>query len=340
MEVFLVALYITSVERGSGKTAVSAGLGKHLLDDGQKIGFFKPVIAGDNSPPIEGADSDATFMKHLFSLEEPVDLLCPVLSDGGNRTGKIKEAYAKVSQGKDVVIIEGISGQRQASHEIVATLGARVIIVEAYSKELLRVINSCKDFKEDLLGLVLNKVPRSRIEQLRGETSTQFSQAGVNILGVLPEDRVLFTLTIGELAEYIQGEILSGAEKSAELVEHLMLGAKCIDPGPLYFGVKANKAVLVESTRSDMQMAALETSTRCLVLTGDTPPKDIVLQRAEEKNVPIITTRDDITAIVTTIETALAKTRFHQENKLARLTEIMERHFDFPAVSKGLGLAG
>ena len=336
----MVALYITSVERGSGKTAVSAGLGKHLLDGGKKIGFFKPVIADDNSPSIEGADSDAAFMKHLLSLTEPVELLCPVLSDGSNLTGKIKEAYARVSEGKDIVIVEGISDQRQASHDIVAALGARVLIVEAYSRELLKVMNSCKDFREDLLGLVINKVPGSRLEQLRGEISTQFSQAGINILGVLPEDRVLFTLTIGELAEHIQGEILSGAEKSAELVEHLMLGAKCIDPGPLYFGVKANKAVVVESERSDMQLAALETSTRCLVLTGDTPPKDIVLQRAEEKNVPIISARDDITAIVTTIETALGKTRFNQENKLARLTEVMEQHFDFPAVSKGLGLDG
>jgi BioD-like phosphotransacetylase family protein len=332
-------VYITSLDRGSGKTTVGAGLGKHLLDNGQKVGFFKPVIADDDNPPIEGADSDTTFMKHLFSLEEPVDLLCPVLSDGSNRTGKIKEAYAKVSQGKDVVIVEGISNRNQASHDIVATLGARVIIVEAYSKELLRVINSCKDFREYLLGLVLNKVPGNLVEQVRGETSTQFSQAGVDILGVLPEDRTLFTLTIGELAERIQGEILSGAEKSSALVEHLMLGAKCIDPGPLYFGVKANKAVVVESERSDMQLAALETSTRCLVLTGDTPPKEVVLHRAEEKDVPIISARDDITAIVTTIETALGKTRFNQENKLARLAEIMERHFDFPAVARGLGPA-
>ena len=41
----MVALYVTSLERGIGKTAVCAGLGKHLLSDGKKIGFFKPVIA-------------------------------------------------------------------------------------------------------------------------------------------------------------------------------------------------------------------------------------------------------------------------------------------------------
>jgi len=336
----LVALYISSLERGSGKTAVGAGLGKHLLSDGKKIGFFKPVIADSKNPPMEGTDSDAAFMKYLFALEEPADLLCPVFSRRGNLGSRIKEAYAKVSQGKDVVIVEGIADQSQASGDIVEALDAKVVIVEGYSKELLKAIDSYKDFGEYLLGIVLNKVPRSRVEHVRGEASTQFDKAGVDILGVLPEDRALFTLTVGELAERIQGEILSGAEKSAELAENIMLGAMCVDPGPDYFARKTNKVVVVRSERPDMQLAALQTSTRCLVLAGDTAPKSDVLYMAEEKNVPVVLARGDITAIVTIIEDALGKTRFNEENKLPKLSEIMEQHFNFQTVYKGLGLAG
>jgi len=336
----LAALYVTSVEKGSGKTAVCAGLGKHLLSDGKKIGFFKPLITATKNPPKKGIDSDVAFIKQLFALEEPVDLLCPVFSDASKLRNKIKEAYAKISQGKDVVIIEGISDQSQAARDVVEALDARVIIVESYSEESLKAMNSYKDFGEHLLGIVLNKVPRSRVEQVRSATSAQFGQAGVNILGVLPEDRALFTLTIGELAECIQGEILSGAEKSAELAENIMLGALCVDPGPDYFGRKANKVVVVRSERPDMQLAALETSTRCLVLTGDAAaPQSAVLDRAEEKNVPIILARDDTTAIVANIEDALGKTRFNEGNKLPKLSEIMEQHFNFQAVYKGLGLA-
>ncbi len=335
----MVALYVTSLERGSGKTTICAGLGKHLLGDGKKIGFFKPIIAEGKNPPTEGTDSDATFIKRLFALEEAVGLLCPVFSDRSNLTSRIKEAYAKVSRGKDVVIVEGISEQYKISGDIVAALDARVVMVEDYSKELLKAINSYKDFGGYLLGIVLNKVPRSRVEHVRSEMSTQSDKAGVNILGVLPEDRALFTLTIGELAEHIQGEILSGTEKSAELVENFMVGAMVVDPGPDYFVRKANKVVVVRSERPDMQMAALETSTRCLVLTGNTAPNPVVLYRAEEKHVPIILVRDDTTTVVTNIEDALGKTRFHQDNKLPKLTEIMEQHFNFQMVYKGLGLA-
>ncbi len=335
----MVTLYVTSLEKGTGKTAVCAGLGKHLLNDGKKIGFFKPIIA--ESKPAEGVDSDAAFMKHVFALKESVESLCPVFTNEDNLTSKVKEAFTKISKGKDVIIIEGIDEQSQASYGILETLDARVIIVEGYSKESTgtQLTTVCKYFGEHLLGVVLNKVPGSRAERVRSEAPASFSKAGVSFLGVLPENRALLALTIGELAEHIQGEILNNHEKSAGLVENFMLGAMCIDPGPVYFGRKANKVAVLRGERADMQLAALETSTRCLVLSGDTAPNPSVLYRAEDKKIPVILTKDDVNGIVTSIEDALAKTRFNQENKLPKLTEIMEQNFDFEAMYKGLGLA-
>ena len=328
----MVALYVTSLEEGAGKTAICAGLGKHLLGKGKKIGFFKPIIVKN----IEAIDSDAVFIKHIFALEESLDFLCPIIGGGSNLTSRIKEAYARVSPGKDVVIVEGIYEQ-----SIAEALEARMIMVEGYSDKLFKAgITRYKDFGEYLLGVVLNKVPRSQAEPVYGEMSTQFGEAGINILGVLPEDRALFALTIGELAEHIQGEILNCAEKSVELAENFMLGAMVVDPGPEYFARKTNKVVVVRGERPDMQLAALETSTRCLVLSGNKAPIPAVLARAEDKKIPIILARGDTTAIVMSIEDALGKARFHQEKKLPKLTEIMEEHFNFQAVYKGLGLAG
>jgi len=310
-----------------------------LLSDGKIIGFFKPLIADSKNPPMEGAHSDAAFIKHLFALEEPTELLCPIFSDESNMVSGIREAYTRVSSGKDVIIVEGISEQSQASYGIVEALDARVIIVEGYSEELPKAINSYKDFGEHLLGVVFNKVPRSRVGRMCGEMSTRFDKTGVNILGVLSEDRTLLAPTIGGMAEHIQGEILGGTGKSAELVENFMLGAMCVDPGPEYFGRKVDKAVIIRSERPDMQLAALETSTKCLVLSGNKAPNPAVISRAEEKKIPIILARDDIATIVTNIEDALGKTRFHQESKLPKLADIMEQHFDFQKIYKGLGLA-
>lgn len=336
----MVTLYITSSERAAGKTAICAGIGHHLLRDGKKVGFFKPTIADAKNLPIEIIDSDVIFMKHILALDEPVDRLCPVISDQNKLVNSIKEAYTKVSPGKDVVIVEGIGEESQACYGIIEALDARVIIVETYSKDLPKVKNSYKDFGEYLLGVVLNKVPRSQLDYVRNELSRQFDDAGVKILGVLPEDRALFTLTVGEMAEHIQGEILNSAEKSVELVENFMLGAMCVDPGPDYFSRKVNKAVVVRSERPDMQLAALETSMRCLVLSGDTAPMPIILYGAQDKSIPVILTKGDTIATVTNIEDALSKTRFNQEKKLLKLNEIMEQHFNFQALYQGLDLAG
>ncbi len=327
----MAALYITSSEKGSGKTAICAGLGKLLAASGRKVGYFKPFIS-DGTTTTAGADGDALFMNSLFSLDASADILSPVISSRGSLAGSIKETCAKASQGKDVVIIEGISDQYWASAEIADALGAGVIVVEAYSPGMLKGVEEAKGIGKSLVGVILNKVPKNKLEQARNDAAA----LGVNILGVLPEDRVLYAITVGELAETIHGEVLRGAEQSAELVENLMLGAYAVDPGPDYFGRLDNKAVVLKSERPDMQMAAMETSSRCLVLTGDTPLNPTVLDRAEEKDIPIILVGNDSATVAAGIEDALLSNRFHQENKLARLTELMEQHLDIQAMKKGL----
>ncbi len=327
----MAALLVTSPEKGSGKTAVCAGIGKSLQNAGKKVGYFKPVISDGRKPA--GADSDAEFMKNILSLNEAVNLLSPVVSSKGNLAGSVKEAFNKVSRGKDVIIIEGDSEQYQVSGDIARALDARTLIVETYSGVPGEKAESYKAAGDSLLGVVINRVPKIRIEQAR-------SEAGASTIGVLPEDRVLFALTIGEIAGHIQGEILRGAEQSAELVENIMMGALAVDHGPEYFGRKNNKMVVLRSDRPDMQMAAMETSTKCLVITGETPLKSVVLDRAEEKDMPIILTKDDAATVVENIEGILGGSKLSQLNKAERLAEVIEKNLDIQAVYKGLGLAG
>jgi len=330
----LAALYVTSLEKGAGKTTICAGLGKRLIADGRKVGFLKPLLKG-------GSDSDAAFMKQILDLEVPLDNLCPPISAADNLAAKVKQAYDRVSQGKDVVIVEGSGEQISSCHQVAAALGAKVIVVAGYTVNLTEaeVIKSYQGFGENLLGVVLNKVPRSQLEPVRDEIVAPFNKAGINILGVLPEDRTLSALTVAELAEHIQGEILNSAEQSAELVENYMLGAMVVDSGLEYFGRKTNKAAVLRSERPDMQLAALETPTRCLVLSGETAIIDDVSYRAENRQVPIITTREKVPAIIASIEDTLGESRFNQEKKLPRLAEIMEQHCDLTAIHRGLGLA-
>jgi len=229
----LVALYVTSSEVAAGKSMICAGVGKHLLNDSKKVGFLKPVIAEKKAQP----DNDAAFMKQVLNLPESVESVSPVFGDESSLASKVKDAYNSVSQGKDVVIVEGISGQSKLSADIADALKAKVIVVEDYSRQLstTKLSNGYKEFGENLLGVVLNKVPVSQIKRVSAELSPLFDKAGVTLLGIVPEDRRLLSLTVGELADAIQGEILNDAEKSTDLVENLMAGAMNVDSGLEYF---------------------------------------------------------------------------------------------------------
>jgi len=101
----LAALYITSSETGSGKTAICAGIGRQLITGGKKVGYFRPVIS-DGTQKTSEANGDAGFMRNILSLEGSAETLNPVISSRGNMSGNVKEVCLKISQGKDVVIIE------------------------------------------------------------------------------------------------------------------------------------------------------------------------------------------------------------------------------------------
>ena len=208
----MATLYIVSSERTVGKTAISAGIGHLLQGTGKKIGFFKPYF-GDK--PTDSGDSDAAFLKQTFTLPESIEAICPVLDNDGMQTSKIKEAYAKIAQGKDIVLVEGILGQHpddnlsKMSYETATALNARVIIVERYYSESPQFTDSYNGFGKDLLGIILNKVPQSQLKRMNNETAARFTDAGINVLGVFPEDRALSSINIDELAGCIQGQILN-----------------------------------------------------------------------------------------------------------------------------------
>jgi BioD-like phosphotransacetylase family protein len=126
--------------------------------------------------------------------------------------------------------------------------------------------------------------------------------------------------------------------KFDEIVENVMLGTMTVDSGITYFGRKQNKAVVVRGERSDMQLAALETPTECLILTNDVKPLPFVFVQAKEKQVPIIVVKQDTSETVTVIEEVLKESSFRSRRKLEVIDKVLDSCFDFTTLYSELGL--
>jgi len=340
----MTALYIASLAEAQGKTALCAAIGRWFQEKGKKVGYLKPLRAS------QAPDKDAAFLKQALSLEELVEQLSPLslneaLASPADLEQKVQAAYEIASRGKDILIIEGIRGlgsdgaAAQASLKLIELLKARVLLIARYGDGVVADIQAAANkLREHLLGVVINAVPSGKLAQAKAALTSELQKKGIKMLGVLPQHRSLFTVTVSELAEHLGGKQLVPIKDSGGLVENLLMGVHSPDTALLYYGRKANKAALIHGDRADMQLAALQTSSRCLVLTGGKTPMPFIIAEAKSKGVPIIMTQTDNLAVIEQVESLLNQARFHQKEKLDIMGPLLAQNFDLEALRQGLGL--
>ncbi|MFQ6016289.1 MAG: phosphotransacetylase family protein, partial [Anaerolineae bacterium] len=347
----MTSLYVISPASFSGKSAICLGLVKKLIEAGFSVSYMKPISTTARRVGGRIIDEDAEFMKQTFELAESLKDMAPVLLDpitvesilheeGEDYAQRVKDAYERVAKGKDVVILEGAASLTEGSvvglpaYRMAELLDAQELVVSRYSSDLIvdELLAARELLGESMIGAVINAVPRMKQEFVE-ETMVPFLQKrGIPVFAVLPQEKILLSISVQELADHLDGRILCCPENADELVENLMVGAMSVDSALTYFRRTANKAVITGGDRPDIQLAALETSTRCLVLTGNLQPSPIILGRAEEVGVPIVLVRQDTLTAVEIIEQIFGKSRFHQAKKIHRFERLLNQRFDFEAL--------
>ena len=355
-----VALYVCSTSQFSGKTAVCVGLGKRLLRDGFRFGYMKPLCVVSSVSASQRIDADVELLAMLTGVGYPPDRMVPVQlvpSDmgeilksrqfGETYLQKVRDACELLSRDSDVVLLEG--GRNLAEGAIVdlaavsvtKALQASALVVVKYETDLQLiddVLLAQSILGDFLLGVVLNAFPAAK-ERFVVETVVPILQSReIRTFAALPQEPILSAIDVREIVEALDGNVLCAERNQHELVENLMVGAMNVNAALSYFRRKPNKAVFTGGDRLDIQLAALETSTRCLVLTGGLQPSSITLSRAEEVGVPVISVKQDTLTAIEIIEACFGQTRFHQEQKIAVFERLLDELFDFESLYASLGL--
>ena len=354
-----ITIYVTSTERFSGKTALCIGLMRWLQRTGRTVGYMKPVCSTACIIDGRAMDEDALFIRSTLGLSDPLESMAPVLMspdevkavvEGGDtrhfETGMV-EAYRAVAQGRDAVILEGGNNLREGrmlnltASRISELLGARSLVVVPYV-DTAQVIDDLLVAQmllgPSMMGGVINAVLPHRVAYAAEKVKPFLERFGVPIFASLPKEKLLLAVSVRELLEGLGGEILCCRNALDDLVETLTVGAMNAESALTYFRRASNKAVVTGGDRVDIQLAALETSTRCLILTGDMHPSPLIIGLAEERRVPIILTRYDTLKAIQAIESFFGKTRFHQQKKVEHFVGLLDKYMNFDALGEALGL--
>jgi BioD-like phosphotransacetylase family protein len=222
--------------------------------------------------------------------------------------------------------VVGLSAKR-----VIELAQARVVIVLKYDDTLLvdRALAAQDHFGSSLVGVVINDTPRAHLEHVQTRMKPYLQRHELDLLGVLPRDPRLAAPTVAELAEGLHAEILCCAEKTGVLVENMMVGAMSAEAALTYFRRRTNKVVITGGDLADIQLAALETSTSCLILTGNLYPSPVVLNRADELGVPILLANLDTMGTIDVVEGYMGRSRVQQPEKVDRFTAMLKENLDF-----------
>ena len=122
------------------------------------------------------------------------------------------------------------------------------------------------------------------------------------------------------------------------MVETLTIGAMNVNSAMEVFRRRRNMAVVTGADRTDIQLAALEASTQCLILTGAGQPLPQLINRAEELEVPLLKVDHDTLSTVEVIEHAFGHVRLHETVKATYAFRLVEEHCDLDRLFLTIGL--
>ncbi len=350
-------VFVAATEQNVGKTTTSLGLYATLRSLFKSIGFIKPV--GQRFIEIEGKriDEDSVLIRDTFDTQIPIEDMSPIAVEpdftrryieASNREHlerRIQNSFDRASWEKQFTIIEGtghagvgsvfdLSNARVArllqSKVILVTTGGigRPIDEAALNKALFE--------KEgvEVIGVVMNKVLPSKYDYIADFGRRGFARLGLELLGVMPQERMLSEPTLQDVCGVIRGEVLSGGDYLRRRAGTVMIGA--MQPANVFARLEERTLLVVPGDREDIILAALELaslsaapedhSLAAVVLSESLLPGPAVREQIAASPLPVIASPMDSYTIASRIHSMTVKTLPGDSEKIDRIQSLVSEH--------------
>ena len=329
----MAVLLVASDRPGAGKTSVALALAALSNRSGRAARAYKPFTMSDDdgdsgvfaqlaNPGLDGWPKPAG---NDGPAADDLSALASVLSSGDN------------SESLNILEVPSEIGAAGAAR-IAEALNARTLVV-AQARRGLRgadLSEWSEALGDRLAGVLVNGSTRYMSTEASESIGPSFDEAGITVIGMIPEDRALLSVSVDQIRAGLDGRYAVDEGDVNGAVEHFQVGCMSLDPGELRFGLYDRNAVVVRGDRPDIQMSALNASVSCLVLTGGIDPIEYISYEAQEEETPVMVVESDTLTTMSLLNDVATSARMDTAAKVARFGELLEAHADLERVRSGL----
>ena len=308
-----VPLYISG-SGVSGKTILIYGLLNIFSEHGYRVSYFKPISrALDKIGPGKWVDDDVIAIRELFMPEYPYETISPIvikdrfieyLDEAEELHKLILDAYDKVSSEADIVIIEGYEAPKSlasiklSGYDICKLLDAKMLIIvkNGYDRDIDEaVVLSEEAVREGInaLGVIINSVPIHLWERVNTFVREFLDAKGIKVYGFIPDREEFMAPTLLDIAAALDAEILCCDDQLEKFVGDVLIGAMRPSSALKWLRTSRNPLVVTGGDRTELLLTLLESGVTGIILTGNLYPAIKVVERAKDKNIPLLLVQTD-----------------------------------------------
>ncbi len=352
-------IFIGATGQNVGKTTLCLGIMANLRKRIGRVGFMKPV--GQKHVSAEGnmaVDKDVVLFKEHFRLNQDYKDMSPVLFpkgftreyldgqyEGMDFDGSIVKAFRNIEKDHDYVLVEGTGHIGVGSiidlnnARVAKLLGLDVILISsggigrafddlALNRALLNA------YGVKIRGVILNRVLQPKKEMVEDYISRALKRWDIPLIGCVPFNEFLSTASLKDFETLFKTELISGADyryHHFEQTHFLAISAKIFKDS-----INNHQLVIVAASRDDVLWNIIDRQKKMLhdgikfmiglILTGDIPPSDALVQKFKKLNIPVLYTSKRHYEAMQMIGSYIVKILNEDTDKVNRAIDLAENN--------------
>ena len=359
-------IFVAATRQDVGKTTISLGLIAALRSRFKKIGFIKPVGQRYLIEKGHKIDEDSVLIEHIFNFKFPLQDMSPIAVEKGytemfldgkstiDAAAMIKQSFGRISQGKDLVIIEGtghagVGSVFDLSNAAVAKmLDSKVIMVSpggiGNPIDLVMLNKSLFDkMGVKLAGVIVNKVMARKYEKVNRYVRVGLNRLGIPVLGVIPYVEMLDIPTMRDFREELDMHVLCGEEHLDRQMKTVLVGAMDVKEAARY--LEEDCLLITPGNRMDLINLVIKVHTgrfaapkriAGLILSGGLAPNRRVYTALKKSGIPVLMSRFNTYDVASRVHDLTVKIKFRDKNKIKLAMDMVEKYVDMETVIKNL----